>query len=117
MWVSLVFVDFSKLYVYVYTKTSLQIGLHVSQFILHGVVGVRLEFLRFQEGFELVNAVLCVWLQSPLDRKSFVLSDICVCFVLALRLLSPVLILFELGFRRNQAWRHFFDFYFFLGTK
>ena len=117
MWVSLAFADFTQFYVYVYTKTSLQIGLHMSQFILHGVVGVRLGFLRFQELFVLVNAVLCVWLQSPFDRELFVLSDICVCFVLALRLLSPVLIRFELGFRRNQAWRQFFDFYFFLGTK
>ena len=73
MWVSLVFVDFSKLYVYVYPKTSLHIGLHMSQFILHGVVGVRLGFLRFHEDFELVNAVLCFWLQSPLGRESFVL--------------------------------------------
>ena len=117
MWVSLVFVDFSKLYVYVCTKTFLQIGLNVSQFIFHGLVGIRLGFLRFQEDFELVNAVLCFWLQSPLDRESFVLSDICVCFMLALRLLSPVLIRFELGFRRSQAGRQFFDFYFFLGTK
>ena len=117
MWVSLAFADFTQFYVYVYTTTFLQIGLHVRQFILHGVVGVRLGFLRFQELFVLVNAVLCVWLQSPPGRESFVLSDICVCFVLALRLLSPVLILFELGFRRNQAGRHFFDFYFFLGTK
>ena len=117
MWVSLVFVDFSKLYVYVYTKTFLQIGLHVSQFILHGVVGVRLGFLHFQELLVLVNAVLCFWLQSPLDREFFVLSDCCVSFVLALRLLSPVLIFFELFFRRTQVRRQFFDFYFLVGTK
>ena len=117
MWVSLAFADFTQFYVYVYTTTSLQIGLHVSQFILHGVVGVRLGFLCFQELLVLVNAVLCFWLQSPLDRELFVLSDCCVSFMLALRLLSPVLIFFELGFRRSQAGRQFFDFYFFLGTK
>ena len=104
---SLLFADFAQFYVYVYATTSLQIGLHVRQFVLDGVVGVRLGFPRFQEVFELVNAVLCVWLQSPPDRESFVLSDICVCFVLALRLLSPVLILSELGFRRTQVRRQF----------
>ena len=115
MWVSLVFADFTQFYVYVYTTTSLQIGLHVSQFILHGVVGVRLGFLRFQEVFVPVNAVLCFWLQSPPGRESFVLLDCCVSFVLALRLLSPVLIFFELFFRRTQVRRQFFDFYFLVG--
>ena len=102
---SLLFADFSKLYVYVYATTSLQIGLHMSQFVLDGVVGVRFGFLRFQEVFELVNAVLCVWLQSPPGRESIVLSDCCVRFVLALRLLSPVLILPELLFGRTQVRR------------
>lgn len=115
MWVSLAFADFTQFYVYVYTTTFLQIGLHVSQFILHGVVGVRLGFLRFQELFVLVNAVLCFWIQSPLDRESFVLFDFCVSFVLTLRLLSPVLILFELVFRRTQVRRQFFILYFLVG--
>lgn len=114
---SLLFADFAQFYVYVYATTSLQIGLHVRQFVLQGVVGVRLGFLRFQEVFELVNAVLCVWLQSPPGRESFVLSDIRIGFTLAPRLLSPVLILSELDFRRTQVRRQSFDFYFFLGTE
>ena len=106
---SLLFADFAQFYVYVHATTSLQIGLHVRQFVLHGVVGVRLGFLRFQEVFVLVNAVLCVWLQRPPGRESIVLSDCCVGFVLALRLLSPVLILPELFFGRTQVRRQSFD--------
>ena len=114
---SLLFADFAQLYVYVHATTSLQIGLHVRQFVLHGVVGVRLGFLRFQEVFVPVNAVLCVWLQSPPGRESSVLSDCCVRFVLALRLLSPVLILSELFFGRTQVRRQSFDFCVLVGTE
>ena len=114
---SLLFADFAQFYVYVDATTSLQIGLHVRQFVLHGVVGVRLGFLRLQEVFVPVNAVLGVWLQRPPDRESFVLSDIRIGFTLAPRLLSPVLILSELDFRRTQVRRQSFDFYFFLDTK
>ena len=116
MGVSLAFADFTQIYVYVYKKTFLQIGLHVGQFVLHGVVGVRLGFLRFQVVFVFVNAVLCVWLQSLLGRKSIVLSDCCDSFALALRLLRPVLILLELDFRSSQAGRQFFVLYFFVAT-
>ncbi len=45
VWVSLVFVDFSKLDVHVYTKASFQIGLHVNHLNFYSVVGVRLGFL------------------------------------------------------------------------
>ena len=102
---SLLFADFAQFYVYVHATTSLQIGLHVRQFVLHGVVGVRLGFLRLQEVFVPVNAVLCVLLQSPPGRESIVLSRGCGGFVVALRLWSPVLILPELFFGRTQVRR------------
>ena len=116
MWVSLTFVDFAEFDVYIYAETSFQICSYVSHLVFHRVVSVRLRFPRFQEVFELVNALLCVWLQSPLGRECFVLSDIRICFTLTLRLLGPVLILLKLFFWRSQAGRQFFEFDFFLGT-
>ena len=85
----------------------------MSQLVFHRVVRVRLGFLRFKEVFEFVKAVLSVWLQTPLVCELVVLTDIRICFALTLKLLSPVLILFELCFRRSQARRQFVVFYLF----
>ena len=116
VWVSLTFVDFAEFDVCIYTETSFQICSDVRNFILHRVVRIRLGFPRFKEVFELVNALLCVWLQSPTGREFFVLSDIRICLALTLRLLGPVLILLKLFFWRGQVRRQFFVFDFFLGT-
>ena len=117
VWISLALVDFAEFDVYINTETSFQIRLYVRHLVFHSVVRVRLRLLHFEEVLELVNALLCGWLQSPFDCESFVLFDNSICFSLTLRLLSPVLILFELCLRRNQVRRKFFVLYFFVGTQ
>ena len=115
--ISLAFVDFAEFNVYINAETSFQIRLYVRHLVFHSVVCVRLRLLHFEEVFELVNVLLCGWLQSPLDCELCVLLDISIRFSLTLRLLSPVLILFELCLRRNQVRRKFFVLYFFEGTQ
>ena len=117
VWVGLAFVDFAEFDVYINAETSFQIRLYVRHLVFHSVVRVRLRLLHFEEVFELVNALLRVWLQSPLFCESCVLLDISIRFSLTLRLLSPVLILFELCLRRNQVRRQLFVLYFFEGTQ
>ena len=117
MWVGLAFVDFAEFDVYINAETSFQIRLYVRHLVFHSVVRVRLRLLHFEEVFELVNALLRIWLQSPLACESCVLLDISIRFSLTLRLLSPVLILFELCLRRNQVRRQLFVLYFFEGTQ
>ena len=110
-------VDFAEFDVYINTETSFQIRLYVRHLVFHSIIRVRLRLLRFEEVFELVNALLCGWLQSPLDCESFVLFDNSICFSLTLRLLRPVLIRFEICLRRNQFGRQLFLLYFFEGTQ
>ena len=115
--ISLALVDFAEFDIYINTETSFQIRLYVCHLVFHSVVRVRLRLLRFEEVFELVNALLCGWLQSPFDCESFVLFDNSIRFTLTLRLLRPVLIRFEICLRRNQFGRQLFLLYFFEGTQ